>query len=172
MILYVAAFEVGATARADTRLFFDFTRQASWANDYAAFVVRFFGPRPFAIAVLIVLVTSAWLHGARTTLAVAAIFIGANVTTQILKSLTAAPRNPPWLDHASWPSGHVTAAASLALCVVLVAPVALRPYAIVAGTLGVLAAATSIMVHRVAPAERRARRAPGGGRLDGPGRGR
>jgi membrane-associated phospholipid phosphatase len=146
VVVYLAAFELGAAARADTRLFFDFTRQDAWANDYAAFVVRFFNPRPFAVAVLIVLVAAAWLRGVRGALAVAAIFAGANLTTQLLKSLTAAPRNPPWLDHASWPSGHVTAAASLALCVVLIAPAALRPYAVVAGALGVLAAATSIMV--------------------------
>lgn len=50
------------------------------------------------------------------------------------------------MPDASWPSGHLTAATSLALCVVLVAPVALRPYAVVAGALGVLATAYSILV--------------------------
>jgi membrane-associated phospholipid phosphatase len=58
------------------------------------------------------------------------ILLGANETTQLLKPLLAAPRNPvPWspIRNASWPSGHATAGMSLALCAVIAAPPRRRP---------------------------------------------
>jgi len=64
-------------------------------------------------------------------LTIAAILLGANVTTQLLKPLLAEPRAVPWgidpISAAAWPSGHATAAMSLALCSVLAAPARLRP---------------------------------------------
>jgi hypothetical protein len=66
-------------------------------------------------------------------LAVGAILLGANVTTELLKPLLAEPR-PGYLPSlatpalpGSWPSGHATAAMSLVLCCVLAAPARLRP---------------------------------------------
>ena len=110
------------------------------------FVTGFFNLRPFAVLAAIVVVAAAYRGRARMAAAVMAILLGANVTTQLLKTLTAAPREPVWLPDASWPSGHVTAAASLALCVVLVAPSVLRPWAVGAGALGVLTVAYSILI--------------------------
>ncbi len=64
-------------------------------------------------------------------LAIAAILLGANVTTQLLKPLLAAPRPARCpagpVGAASWPSGHATAAMSLAPVLVLAAPARLRP---------------------------------------------
>lgn len=145
--LYLAAFELGATERADERVldgFLSLSTPSTWP--VAAFVAEFFNLRPYAVAVLIVMVAALWLGRLRMAVAVGVVCLGANLTTQALKILTAAPREPLWLPDASWPSGHLTAATSLALCVVLVAPVALRPYAVVAGALGVLATAYSILV--------------------------
>ena len=145
--LYLAAFELGATERADERVldgFLSLSTPSTWAA--ASFVSHFFNERPYAVAVLIVMVAALWLGRLRMAVAVGVVCLGANLTTQALKLLTAAPREPMWLPDASFPSGHLTAATSLALCVVLVAPVALRPYAVVAGALGVLATAYSILV--------------------------
>ena len=145
--LYLAAFELGATERADERVldgFLSLSTPSTWAA--ASFVSHFFNERPYAVAVLIVMVAALWLGRLRMAVAVGVVCLGANLTTQALKLLTAAPRAPTWLPDASFPSGHLTAATSLALCVVLVAPVALRPYAVVAGALGVLATAYSILV--------------------------
>ncbi len=89
---------------------------------------------------------AAAVGGVRTAVAAGVLFVGANVTTQFLKPLLAAPRQAGWLPDGIWPSGHMTAATSLALCVVLVAPPLLRPYAVGAGTLGVVAAAYSIVL--------------------------
>jgi len=60
------------------------------------------------------------------------IFVVAGATTEALKHLLATPRFDEWLGHAqigaaSWPSGHSTAAMTMALCAVLAAPPRLRP---------------------------------------------
>jgi membrane-associated phospholipid phosphatase len=69
----------------------------------------------------------------RVAVTVGLIMLGANVTTQVLKPLLAAPRGSAFgpLDPTvgTWPSGHATAVMSLALCVVIAAPPRLRPYA-------------------------------------------
>jgi uncharacterized membrane protein len=51
--------------------------------------------------------------------------LGANVTTHLLKPEMAAWR--PVVGAGSWPSGHATAAMSLALCCVLASPARWRP---------------------------------------------
>jgi hypothetical protein len=64
-------------------------------------------------------------------LAAGVVLLGSGATTQALKHLLAEPRYAAWLyggqvDGASWPSGHGTAAMTIALCAVLVAPPAYR----------------------------------------------
>jgi len=66
----------------------------------------------------------------RVALMLAVVLLAANETTQLLKPLLAAPRdivywNP--IGTASWPSGHATAAMTLALCMVIAAPAHRRP---------------------------------------------
>lgn len=69
-------------------------------------------------------------------LAAALVLIGANVTTQALKSLLAERRIQPHLLHGEllptdiFPSGHATAAASMAIALVLVAPASRRRLAV------------------------------------------
>jgi membrane-associated phospholipid phosphatase len=70
---------------------------------------------------------------------VPAVLIAANATTQILKPALGDPRviELAGIDHpypASWPSGHATAAMSLALCAVLVAGPRWRPLAAMLGS--------------------------------------
>jgi membrane-associated phospholipid phosphatase len=145
--LYLAAFELAPTERADAQVldgFMSLNTASTWPA--ASFVSHLFNFRPYAVAVVIVVAAALWLGRTRMALAVGAIILGANVTTPALKLLTAAPRAPGWLPEPSWPSGHVTAATSLALCVVLIAPAALRRCAVVAGALGVLATAYAILV--------------------------
>ncbi|HEY7621391.1 MAG TPA: phosphatase PAP2 family protein [Solirubrobacteraceae bacterium] len=60
-------------------------------------------------------------------LATGVVLLGSGATTQVLKHLLAQPRYAAWLyweqvDGAAWPSGHGTAAMTIALCAVLVAP--------------------------------------------------
>jgi membrane-associated phospholipid phosphatase len=83
---------------------------------------------------LLALLRRRWLMA----LAVPAIALGANATTQLLKPALADPRTldlhgVQMIYHGSWPSGHSTASMSLALCFVLVVGPRLRPLAAVIG---------------------------------------
>jgi membrane-associated phospholipid phosphatase len=83
-------------------------------------------------------------------LAVPVLLVGTGVTTQVLKQLTAQPRMLDWLGSnqigdASWPSGHATAAMTLALCAILVAPARLRPLAALGGGAFTVAVSYSIL---------------------------
>src|SRR4051794_27909215 len=145
--LYLAAFVVPVTEHIDQRVFDAFVSlETHRTATLAGYVIGFFNLGPYALAVLALTVAALALGERRKAAAVVAICAGANVTTQLLKLVTAAPRGSLWVDNSSWPSGHLTAATSLALCVVLVAPPLLRTYAAGAGALGVLATAYSILI--------------------------
>lgn len=65
-------------------------------------------------------------------LGVLVLLLCANATTELLKPLAAGPRAwvalpGVYLSHATWPSGHSTAAMSLALAMIISAPQRLRP---------------------------------------------
>jgi membrane-associated phospholipid phosphatase len=76
---------------------------------------------------------------------------GPNVTTELLKPLLAVPESHPLLGtvsrHAavSWPSGHATAAMSLALGLVLAVPARYRPAAAALGALFAVAVSYSFL---------------------------
>ena len=113
-------------------------------------LVHLADPRPYAIfgAGLIAL---ALLRGRRRlALALPVVLVGAALTTEILKPLLATPRADGWIDAkisvASWPSGHATAALTLALCAILVAPRRLRPAVAVLGALFAAAVAYAILI--------------------------
>jgi len=71
-------------------------------------------------------------------------------TTQTLKPLLASPRYDEWLGSgqisaASWPSGHATAAMTLALCAILAVPARARPVAAGVGALFAISVSYSIL---------------------------
>ena len=81
----------------------------------------------------------------RVALLVLGLLFVTGATTERLKPLLASPRYDEWLGSgqiaaASWPSGHATAAMTLALCAVLVAPARLR------GTVAALGAGFAVAV--------------------------
>ena len=106
-------------------------------------------PLPY-LTVGAALIGWALLRGLRWRAAsVAALLVVTGVSTQAAKHLLAQPRFEAWLggdqvDAAAWPSGHSTAAMTLALCAVLVAPPALRLAVAVLG--GAFAAAVGYAV--------------------------
>ena len=74
----------------------------------------------------------------RLSLAVVGLLAATSVSSQVLKSLLAYPRydgvvDGAHVDPAAFPSGHATAAMSLALALVLVVPPRARPFATVLG---------------------------------------
>ena len=87
-------------------------------------------PAPFALLAAALCVLALVLRGLREALAVGVLLAGANITTQLLKPILARPRGTlgGWiLGPEAFPSGHATAAMSLALAAVIVSSRAARP---------------------------------------------
>ena len=134
ILIWLLAFHVGVVEHADQSVFIGFSGlRRPRVNSLANFIAGLCNPQPYVyLAVIPVLV--ALLRGRpRVAVGVAAILLGANVTTHLLKPLLAEPRAASLfggrapIGPVSWPSGHATAAMSLALSLVLAAPSRLRP---------------------------------------------
>jgi membrane-associated phospholipid phosphatase len=108
-------------------------------------------PAPYALAALalalVALVRGRW----RVALGIPLVFVATGLTTETLKHVLAGPRVQEWLGAsahigaASWPSGHSTAAMTMALCAVLAAPPRLRPTVAALGGAFALAVAYAIL---------------------------
>jgi membrane-associated phospholipid phosphatase len=133
-ITWYAAFHIGFVEHADRSIlrgFFDLHHRAR-IDRIANFVARLCDPKPYVYFAAVPVLVAVARGRPRVALAVVAILLGANLTTQLLKPLLAEARLAPLPGEyspsaASWPSGHATAAMSLALCCVLAAPARLRP---------------------------------------------
>ncbi len=99
-------------------------------------------------AVLIVAV--ALLRGRpRVAFAVAVVLPAAPGVAELLKPLLAHPHDSvgwQWVGPASWPSGHATAAMTLVLCALLVAPHRLRPLLAALGSAFAVAVGCSLLI--------------------------
>lgn len=141
-LIWLLAFHTGLGRHADQSIFNGFAGlQRPRVDGLARFVARLCNPLPFVLLAAAVVAVALARRRRRIAVAVAVVFVGANATTELLKPLLAAPR-AHWLlslvatpAEGSWPSGHATAAMSLALGLVLAVPARRRP---VAGALGAL----------------------------------
>ena len=85
----------------------------------------------------------------RVALAVAIVLPAAPLSAELLKPLLAHPHahvGYQWIGAASWPSGHATAAMTLVLCALLVAPHRLRPTIAVLGSAFAVAVGFSLLI--------------------------
>jgi membrane-associated phospholipid phosphatase len=85
----------------------------------------------------------------RVALAVAIVLPAAPLSAEVLKPLLAHPHayaGYAWVGAASWPSGHATAAMTLVLCALLVAPHRLRPTIAVLGGAFAIAVGFSLLI--------------------------
>ncbi len=152
-LTWFLAFHVRVFEHADQSIFDGFAglQHHSHVGALAKFVAHLCDPNPYAyfaaIPILVALARGRW----RVALAVTAILVGANVTTQLLKPLLAEPR-AAWLvpgslriTAASWPSGHATAAMALALSAVLAAPARLKPLTAALGAVFAVAVSYSFL---------------------------
>jgi membrane-associated phospholipid phosphatase len=140
---WILAFRTAWGGEADQHVNDAFRKLDSHRSIVLALKITTAGDAPwFALAAAILVAVAAVRGGARLALVAVAVLLGANVTTQALQQLTAAPRHPLFLPDASWPSGHTTAFAALAVVLVLVVPRRLRWAAALAG-----AAATVLMAY-------------------------
>ncbi|HWK16939.1 MAG TPA: phosphatase PAP2 family protein [Solirubrobacteraceae bacterium] len=147
-ITWYLSFHVGVFARADQSIlrgFFDLHRPR--VAPVASFIAQLCNPKPYVFFAAVPVIVALRRGRPQVAIAIVAILFGANVTTELLKPVLAQPRvSPPLLGvpqifAGSWPSGHATAAMTLALCSVLAAPARLRP--IVAALGAVFAVAVS-----------------------------
>jgi membrane-associated phospholipid phosphatase len=150
--VWLAAFRTGAGTRADATIMSGFLELRSpRVESLANAVAHLADPAPFALATIAIVVVA--LLRRRPWLAAVAgvVLIGANVTTQLLKLLTAEPRLASalaggYVDAASWPSGHATAAMTIALCAALVMPARWRALGLAIGGVYTIAVAYSVLV--------------------------
>lgn len=106
------------------------------------------GPGPYLVLGL-ALVAVALLRGrVARAVAVVALLVVTGLTTQALKASLGHARAGELfgVELGSWPSGHSTAAMTLALCAVIVAPRALRGVVAVAGAAFALAVGVGVLV--------------------------
>jgi membrane-associated phospholipid phosphatase len=135
-LVWLAAFHVPVFRHADQSIYLQFVAlqdhgRIAWVAHH---LVPLFDPNPYVYLVLVPLVLALLRRRPRVVIAAAAIVLGANVTTELLKHLITTPRagslfagGVSWLPGGSWPSGHSTAVMSLVLASVLAAPGRLRP---------------------------------------------
>jgi membrane-associated phospholipid phosphatase len=151
IVTWYAAFHIGIVERADQSILRGFAGLHRLRVDrVTSFIADLCDPQPYVyFAAGVVLV--ALLRGRpRVAATVGLIMLAANVTTQLLKPLLAHARADSLLGHptvaaASWPSGHATAAMSLALCCVIVAPARRRPYVAALGAAFAVAVSYSFL---------------------------
>jgi membrane-associated phospholipid phosphatase len=134
IVTWYAAFHIGFVERADQSILRGFAGLHGPRVDHLTnFIADLCNPQPYVYFAAVVVLIALLRGRPRVAAAVGLIMLGANVTTQLLKPLLAQPRAGSLLGHptvfaASWPSGHATAAMSLALCGVIVTPARRRPY--------------------------------------------
>ena len=152
ILLALLVFGVGPAQRLDASILVRFIAEPGSAGDLLAARLARLGDPP-AQLLMLALACGIGLMRGRPRSAVAALVVvaGANLTTQALKVALAHPRFQSLLgaEQLSWnsfPSGHTTAAAAIALAFAFVVPRGLRPLVAVLGTCLVVAMGCSVLV--------------------------
>jgi membrane-associated phospholipid phosphatase len=151
-LVWAVALRTADGVRLDAHALADFMDVGRHGAKYPAEVlVRLADPLPFALLSGAVLTVALVRGGLRLAAILGIGLLGACLTTQALKQITADPRGIELVPYAhvstaAWPSGHTTAATALALCLVAVAPARLRRRAAVAGAALAIAVALSVML--------------------------
>jgi membrane-associated phospholipid phosphatase len=137
--LAVAAYSIGPVKGLDLRILWRLRHEEGPLHALAAVLVDL-GDLGALLALLAAICAGGlWLGRRRQVLAAVIVVAGANLTTQLLKGALAHVRHRaaahgvdlPWPN--SFPSGHTTAAASIAVALLLVAPARHRLAAAFAG---------------------------------------
>jgi hypothetical protein len=123
----VVAIDVRAGHERDSAMLHGFTGLAAErVYEQIRDVALLVDPVPYALLGLACIGVALARRRPERAIATAVVLIGTGATTHALKHLLAEPRHADWLfggqiEPASWPSGHGTAAMTLALCAVMVA---------------------------------------------------
>jgi len=130
VVLWYLAFHVGAVRQADAAILNGFLGLEGARVDRAAnFVAGLCSPNRYLFLAAMPVVVALVRGRPRVAVTIVLILLCANETTELLKPLLAAPRDPTTklVIAASWPSGHATAAMSLCMCWVIAVPASWRP---------------------------------------------
>jgi membrane-associated phospholipid phosphatase len=151
ILLALVAYGVDAAQHADALLLLEFTAHEGSLGPFADAIAHLGDPLPL-LAMLVVACGIA-LRRRRPLDAVSAVVVvaGANLTTQVLKVALAHPRFQSVLGHdqlgpIAFPSGHATAATSIAIAFAFVAAPEWRPTVAAIGACFVAAVGCSVMV--------------------------
>jgi membrane-associated phospholipid phosphatase len=148
--LAVVAYSFGPAQRFDQQLLLDLRREVGFGHTFAAAFVNLGDLAALLVMLAVVAAIGLGFGKRREVLAVIVVVTGANMTTQVLKVVLEHARSEvrvhgfemPWAS--SFPSGHTTAAASIALALLLVVPAGYRLPA--AGVGAALTAAVGLAV--------------------------
>lgn len=150
--LAVAAYSLGPFERLDLRVLLHLRREAGPIHALASVLVNLGDLASLLILLAVVCVLGLRLGRRREALAALVVIAGANLTTQLLKTALEHARHHafahgfelPWPN--SFPSGHTTAAASIAVALLLVAPLAQRAAAVAVGAALTAAVGFSVVI--------------------------
>ena len=150
--LAALAYSYGPVKSRDLSLLMHLERGTGRAHDLATALVTLGDLGPLLILAAVVVGIGLWFGRRREAVAAVVLIVGANVTTQALKSVLAHVRYTaaqqgwelPWPN--SFPSGHTTAAATIAVALLFVVPARHRLAAAVVGFLLTAAVGISVMV--------------------------
>jgi membrane-associated phospholipid phosphatase len=150
--LTLAAYGVDPFQRLDATALSRFAaHQASRLGSLAELIAHLADPLPLLAMLAGICALGLSWGRPRQAIAAVAVVAGANLTTQILKVVLAHPRFQPVLGHdqlgpVAFPSGHATAAASIAVALALATPWRFRPVAVAVGAVFVGAVGCSVLV--------------------------
>jgi membrane-associated phospholipid phosphatase len=153
LLLAVVAYEFGPAIHLDTSLVKRLgVEEGAPGYGLASAVTSLGNPLPYLAILAAVVAFGLLARRTRETVAALAVVAGANLSTQILKHVLEHERytmvlgwgHQPSPD--SYPSGHTTAAASLAVALVLVVPARMRPLAAAIGAALAVAVGVGLVV--------------------------
>jgi membrane-associated phospholipid phosphatase len=149
--LALVAYGIDAAQRADATLLTKFIARDGTLGSLADPIAHLADPLPLLVMLIAACGIALWRGRPLDALAAVAVVAGANLTTQVLKVALAHPRYQSVLGYdqlgpVAFPSGHATAATSIAIAFAFVVPPGWRVAVAVIGACFVLAIGCSIMV--------------------------
>ena len=150
--LAVISYTFGPAQSVDRHLLLDLRRETGLGHAFGAAFVNLGDLATLLVMLAAVAAIGLGLGRRREVIAAAVVVAGANVTTQLLKVVLEHTRNKafehgfgmPWAT--SYPSGHTTAAASIAVALFLVVPAAHRLLAAGVGAALIAAVGVSVVI--------------------------
>jgi membrane-associated phospholipid phosphatase len=151
VLLTLVAYGIDAAQRADARLLARISSHEGALESIAGPVAHLADPLPLLAMLLAACAVALFRRRPLDAIAAATVVAGANVTTQILKIALAHPRYQPVLGSdqlgpVAFPSGHATAAASIAIAWLFVVPREWLPLTAAVGAAFAAAVGLSIVV--------------------------